>query len=207
MHRPRPWVVAGAKRAVVVLLASALSAAVLHRDQQPLRIERGITADLSSGLITLSGVAATVVALSPPPPPPPPPPAPPPPAIVWPGKGALTGWFGEGRATHRHRGIDLQAVTGSAVVAAAAGVVRHAGPAPAGYSGYGTIVLIDHGEGITTMYAHLSGVAVRRGQQVVQGDRVGFVGSSGQVSAPHLHFEVWRNGSPSDPQRWLPRRG
>jgi len=125
---------------------------------------------------------------------------------VWPGTGAVSGWFGEGRSTHRHQGIDLRAATGAPVVAAAAGTVFHAGPAPAGYGGYGTIVLIDHGGGIATMYAHLSRVVVRQGQTVVPGDLIGAAGSTGQVTAPHLHFEVRRNGVPTDPLRWLPRR-
>ncbi|HVE47572.1 MAG TPA: M23 family metallopeptidase [Acidimicrobiales bacterium] len=201
---------AGARRAVALLLAGSLSAAAVHQEPSPARSRRAIAADLSahSGVVVFSVLAAAVAELPPPPLPPPPaePPPPPPPAIVWPGSGPMTGWFGEGRDTHRHRGIDLQARAGAPVLAAAAGTVRHAGPSPAGYAGYGTIVLIDHGGAMSTMYAHLSSVAVRRGQQVVPGDQVGAVGSTGQVTAPHLHFEVRRGGAAIDPRRWLPPR-
>lgn len=191
----------------MLLLASALSVAAVHRDASPVQPRRAIEADVSgrSGAVVFAVLAAAAIEAEPPPPPAPPdPPAPPP--IVWPGSGALTGWFGEGRATHRHRGIDLHAGVGSPVVAAAAGSVRHAGPSPAGYRGYGTIVLIDHGGGITTMYAHLSSVAVSKGQSVAPGQRVGAAGSTGQVMTAHLHFEVRRNGTPIDPRRWLPPR-
>lgn len=194
----------------MLLLAGALLAAAVHQSPSPGRPRRALAADLSaqSGVLAFSLLAAAVADLPTPPPPAPlePPPPPPPPPIVWPGSGPLTGWFGEGRASHRHRGIDLQARTGAPVVAAAAGTVRHAGPSPAGYAGYGTIVFIDHGAGVSTMYAHLSKVLVRRGQQVVPGQPVGAVGSTGQVTAPHLHFEVRRGGTPVDPRRWLPPR-
>lgn len=179
----------------------------MHQQTSPSRSRRAIAADLAahSGAVAFS-VLAAAVAEAPVTPHLPPPPPPPPPAIVWPGSGALTGWFGEGRATHRHSGIDLQARTGAPVLAAATGTVRHAGPSPAGYAGYGTMVLIDHGGGVSTLYAHLSRVAVRRGQAVATGERVGAVGSTGQVTAPHLHFEVRRSGNPIDPRRWLPPR-
>lgn len=186
-----------------MLLASALSAAAVHRDHSPLQVRRAIAADLSgrSGAVVFALFAAPAAE-----PPPPPPAPPPPPPIVWPGSGALTGWFGEARGTHRHRGIDLHAATGARVVAAAAGTVSHAGPSPAGYGGYGTIVVINHGGGISTVYAHLSRVLVRRGQGVVAGEHVGAAGATGQVTAPHLHFEVRRNGTPIDPRSWLPPR-
>lgn len=191
----------------MLLLAGALSGVAMHQEPSAVRLRRAVAADLSahSGAIAFAVLAAGVADLPVSPPLPPPPPPPPPP-IVWPGSGPLTGWFGEGRAGHRHRGIDLQARTGGPVLAAAAGTVRHAGPSPAGYSGYGTMVLIDHGDGVSTMYAHLSRIVVRRGQTVAPGDQVGAVGSTGQVTAPHLHFEVRRGGTPFDPRRWLPPR-
>ena len=134
-----------------------------------------------------------------------PPPAPPP-DKVWPAAGALTGWFGERRGGHRHPGIDVDGDTGDPVVAAAAGTVLTAGPSPAGYAGYGTVVIIDHDGGVVSVSAHLSRVAVRAGQAVSAGQVVGAVGTSGNVTGSHLHFEVRRGGVKVDPKSWLPKR-
>lgn len=133
-------------------------------------------------------------------------PGPPVPEVVWPARGALTGWWGERRGGHRHPGIDIDGNTGDPVVAAAAGTVAHAGPSPAGYSGYGTLVILAHGDGLTSIYAHLSGIAVRAGQEVTAGQRVGTVGTTGNVTGSHLHFELRRGGAAVDPAPWLPRR-
>ncbi|MFP5377897.1 MAG: murein hydrolase activator EnvC family protein [Acidimicrobiia bacterium] len=135
---------------------------------------------------------------------PPAPPAPPPAAaVVWPAPGPLTGWFGERRGPARHPGIDIDGATGDPVVAAAAGRVVHAGPSPAGYSGYGTVVIVDHGE-VTGIYAHLSEVVVRAGEEVAPGRRIGSIGTTGAVTGSHLHFELRRGGTPVDPRGWLP---
>ncbi len=128
------------------------------------------------------------------------------PDIVWPARGALTGWFGERRSAHRHPGVDIDGATGDEVVAAAAGRVIVAGPAPAGYAGYGTVVIIDHGEGVTSISAHLSRTVVKAGQEVEPGQRVGSVGTSGNVTGSHLHFELRRGGVAVDPKGWLPGR-
>lgn len=133
-------------------------------------------------------------------------PEPPKPDIVWPASGGLTGWWGERRGAHRHPGIDIDGNTGDPVVAAAAGAVTHAGPSPAGYSGYGTVVIIAHGDGLTSIYAHLAGIAVRAGQVVTPGQRVGTVGTTGNVTGSHLHFELRRGGAAIDPASWLPKR-
>lgn len=133
------------------------------------------------------------------------PPAPPTPPVVWPAAGQLTGWYGERRGPVRHPGVDIDGDTGDAVVAAAAGRVVHAGPSPAGYSGYGTVVILDHGE-LTTIYAHLSKVAVAAGQDVVPGQHIGAIGTTGSVTGSHLHFELRRGGAAVDPKGWLPRR-
>jgi murein DD-endopeptidase MepM/ murein hydrolase activator NlpD len=119
----------------------------------------------------------------------------------------MTGWFGEGRRGHRHMGIDFDGNTGDPVVAAAAGTVAHAGPAPAGYGGYGTVVIIDHGGGVETLYAHLSAVFVRAGQPVAAGTRVGSIGTSGHTTGSHLHFELHIDGRAVDPARWLTASG
>ena len=128
------------------------------------------------------------------------------PPVVWPARGGLTGWFGEPRGGHRHPGIDIDGDTGAPVAAAAAGKVVSAGPSPAGYAGYGTMVMIAHGDGLASIYAHLSSVAVKTGQQVDTGQRVGAIGTTGSVSGSHLHFELRRNGVAVDPRRWLPPR-
>lgn len=126
--------------------------------------------------------------------------------IVWPAAGAITGVYGERRGRNRHPGLDLDGETGDAVWAAARGVVAWAGPAPAGYSGYGTIVVVDHGDGLQTLYAHLSAVSVVTGERVEAGDQVGAIGTTGHVTGSHLHFEVRRHGVMVDPVSWLPNR-
>ena len=128
------------------------------------------------------------------------------PTVVWPAAGAVTGVYGERRGHGAHPGLDVDGETGDPIWAAARGVVVWAGRAPAGYSGYGTMVLVDHGEGVQTLYAHLSSVAVAVGDPVEAGDRVGAMGTTGHVTGSHLHFEVRRNGVIVDPTRWLPAR-
>jgi len=80
-----------------------------------------------------------------------------------------------------------------------------AGRAPSGYGGYGTIVVIGHPTGLTTLYAHLSRVSVAVGRQVAPGDVVGAIGCTGSCSGSHLHFEVRIANVPVDPERYLPR--
>jgi murein DD-endopeptidase MepM/ murein hydrolase activator NlpD len=124
-------------------------------------------------------------------------------SLVRPAQGARTGWFGEGRRSHRHAGIDFDGDTGDAIVAAGAGTVTHAGWAPSGYSGYGQMVLIDHGNGVTTLYAHLSRVAVRVGTVVQPGEYIGAMGTTGNVTGSHLHFEVRVGDRPVNPAAWI----
>ena len=74
----------------------------------------------------------------------------------------------------------------------------------AGWGGSaGNWIIIDHGEGIVTKYMHHSALAVRAGQYVEKGQQIGYVGSTGQSTGPHLHFEVWVNGTPVDPRLYL----
>jgi murein DD-endopeptidase MepM/ murein hydrolase activator NlpD len=98
-----------------------------------------------------------------------------------------------------HRGVDITAPTGTPVRAAADGVVLHANV----MSGYGKLVIVDHGNGFETYYAHLSRFAVVAGQEIRQGELVGAVGSTGRVTAPHLHYEVRRYGNPQNPAHFL----
>ncbi len=97
-----------------------------------------------------------------------------------------------------HEGVDYAAGYGSEVVAAESGRVISAG----NRGGYGQTVLIDHGSGMTTLYAHLSRFAVSSGEQVQRGQVVGYEGATGAVTGPHLHFEVRINGEPRDPKHY-----
>jgi murein DD-endopeptidase MepM/ murein hydrolase activator NlpD len=96
----------------------------------------------------------------------------------------------------RHPGLDLEARSGTPVVAAGNGVVVSAGHA----GGYGRMVVLDHGDGVQTRYAHLSRIVVRRGEQIAAGQLLGKSGATGRVTGPHLHFEVRVNGAAVDPQ-------
>ena len=102
----------------------------------------------------------------------------------------------------RHTGLDFSAPHGRPVRAAQSGRVAFAG-----WDGpYGKSVVIRHGNGVWTRYAHMSRLTVRRGEAVIVGDRVGRIGSTGNSTGPHLHFEVLRDGHHRDPHRWLRAR-
>ena len=98
-----------------------------------------------------------------------------------------------------HPGVDLKEGYGADVRATAAGRVVSAGPA----GGYGNMVEIDHGNGLTTRYAHLSDIGVSPGQMVAKGGVLGQVGATGRATGPHLHYEVRIDGEPVDPMRFL----
>jgi murein DD-endopeptidase MepM/ murein hydrolase activator NlpD len=116
----------------------------------------------------------------------------------------VTSGFGQradpftGRQTEHH-GVDLAAPEGSPIVAASGGVVRSAGPR----GGYGNAVEVDHGNGLTTLYAHTSEVLVRPGETVAAGQVLAKVGHTGRATGAHLHFEVRVQGRPVDPVRAL----
>ncbi|MEW6164090.1 MAG: M23 family metallopeptidase [Pseudomonadota bacterium] len=105
--------------------------------------------------------------------------------------------------TAMHEGIDFLAEAGTPVLAAAAGIVRTAELHPQ----YGNMVEIDHGNGLTTRYAHASGLFARAGELVKRGQRIALVGSTGRSTGPHLHFEVRINGAAVNPMRFLERGG
>ena len=125
--------------------------------------------------------------------------------MTWPAEGEVTspfGWrvhpiFGTQRL---HTGIDIGADYGDAIRAADGGVVIHAD----WMGGYGNAVIIDHGNGISTLYAHNSQLLVSEGQTVSKGQTVARCGSTGYSTGPHLHFEVRHNGSPVNPLNYLP---
>ena len=98
-----------------------------------------------------------------------------------------------------HEGIDITAAYGSLIIAPAGGRVIEVG----WRNGFGLAVEIDHGYGVHTIYAHMSRTAVAVGQAVKRGDRLGFVGSTGLSTGPHLHYEVHVNGHPADPLRFI----
>src|SRR5260221_1340936 len=98
-----------------------------------------------------------------------------------------------------HEGIDISAPYGTTIIAAAAGRVTKVG----WESGYGLTVEIEHGYGLRTRYAHQSRTAVRVGQAVKRGDRIGFVGSTGLSTGPHLHYEVRVDGRATDPLKFV----
>ena len=95
----------------------------------------------------------------------------------------------------KHRGIDIAAPTGTAIHAAKGGVVQFAGKR----GGYGNLIIIDHGEGLTTRYAHCNAINVKEGQRVGNNQVIGEVGSTGMSTGPHLHFEVRQDGKDVDP--------
>lgn len=98
-----------------------------------------------------------------------------------------------------HAGIDISAASGADIVAAGSGTVIFAGY----HGGYGNTVMIDHGDGLVTLYAHQSSIGVSYGQVVDKGQRVGAIGSTGLSTGPHLHFEIRVNGLPIDPLSYL----
>lgn len=128
----------------------------------------------------------------------PPPPATDPASFIWPARARITSAFGmrDGRS---HEGVDIDAPDGSPIVAPQAGTVTFAGVK----NGFGSTTIIDHGGGISTLYAHQSKIGVRVGQQVTQGQYIGSVGATGRVTAPHLHYEVHVDGLPRNPMLWL----
>ncbi len=102
-----------------------------------------------------------------------------------------------------HTGVDLHASYGQSVGSALGGKVIYA----AYRGGYGNLVIVDHGRGITTFYAHLSSIAVGNGQRIVAGETLGYVGSTGRSTGPHLHYEVRARGRALDPSALITFKG
>ncbi len=122
---------------------------------------------------------------------------------IWPVVGIVTSGFGWRKLKGRrefHTGVDIAAPYGSRVVATAPGYVIFAGY----IKGYGRTVIIYHGYGFVTLYAHMSALAVKRGEKVAKNRVIGYIGSSGRTTGPHLHYEVIKYGVRQDPILYLP---
>jgi murein DD-endopeptidase MepM/ murein hydrolase activator NlpD len=123
---------------------------------------------------------------------------------LWPVEGRLTSSFGErvdpfnGEGAF-HSGIDISVPYGTPVHAAADGVVTFADL----MSGYGNLIELDHGHGLSTRYGHLSGFAIAAGQHVRRGQVIGYVGATGRATSPHLHYEVRVQNVPVNPHKYL----
>lgn len=103
------------------------------------------------------------------------------------------------RGGRAHQGIDLKAPYRTPVYAPLHGVVVQAGT----MRGFGNVVVVDHGQGVRTRFAHLAGFPVRKGQFVVQGQHIGSVGRTGRATTEHLHYEIEVNGRPVNPAPYL----
>ncbi len=118
--------------------------------------------------------------------------------LIWPVNGPVVSPFGM-RWGRMHTGIDIAVGYGTPIHASASGRVIYAG----WMGGYGNLVVIDHGSGLATAYAHQSSIAAGNGSSVSQGQVIGYVGCTGHCFGPHLHFEVRVNGQPVDPMGYL----
>ncbi len=124
----------------------------------------------------------------------------------WPTTGKLTSLFGQIVCSPRygcqpHMGIDIANVPGTPIVAADSGYVAFAGW---DRTGYGKLVIINHGNGFVTLYAHMSAIFVQKGQSVAKGQRIGSIGKTGNVTGYHLHFEMRQHGRQRNPLGFLP---
>ncbi|MDT0507152.1 M23 family metallopeptidase [Novosphingobium sp. MMS21-SN21R] len=125
------------------------------------------------------------------------------PRMQWPTEGAVITRFGEKVAGIPSNGIDLAALYGTKVRAAAAGTVIYAGREP---ERFGQLILIDHGGGFVTAYAYLGTMTVKEGQVVTARERIALVGKTGEALRPSIHFELRRNNVPRNPELYLPPR-
>ncbi len=120
----------------------------------------------------------------------------------WPVQGIITGHFGKWRGRrhsgHYHAGVDIAAPVGTNIMSPIDGKVAFVGRK----GGYGLTLIIEHGNGIATLYGHTSEVFVAEGQWVKKGQLISKVGSSGHSTGPHLHYEVRMEGSPVNPLAW-----
>ncbi len=182
------WRIARAYGTTVEILAE------VNGLQDPTRLEAG-------QVLFIPG-AQEVLEISPFPAPPPEPPElrqqdPPLAGLAWPVPGGrMLSGYGAPRGGRPHRGLDIGAAPGTAVIAAADGRVRYAGET---LRGYGKTVIVDHEGGWATLYAHNAVLLVARGEPVRRGQTIARVGRTGKATGPHCHFELRRHGRPLDP--------
>jgi murein DD-endopeptidase MepM/ murein hydrolase activator NlpD len=119
--------------------------------------------------------------------------------LQWPTDGVLSSGFGM-RGGRFHAGIDISGERGTPIVAVDEGVVMFSGRGP---DGYGNVVMLDHGSGLITFYAHNERNVVRQGERVRRGQTVALMGDSGRASGTHVHLEVHQHGRLVDPLHWL----
>jgi septal ring factor EnvC (AmiA/AmiB activator) len=124
--------------------------------------------------------------------------------FIWPAQGPVVSGFGMRwhpilGGYRMHTGIDIGASYGAPIVASDDGIVLYVG----WYGGYGNTVIVDHGSGLSTLYAHCSSILVNQGQQVARGQAIARVGATGYATGPHLHFEIRENGVPVNPMSRL----
>ncbi len=123
---------------------------------------------------------------------------------IWPVRGWVTSEFGSRVSPFHegikfHEGIDIAAPTGTLIHAPADGIVTFAG----WERGYGNLIIINHGYGLSTRYGHCADILVKKGQRVKRGQVIGTVGATGRATGPHLHYEVRVNGVPVNPRKYL----
>jgi murein DD-endopeptidase MepM/ murein hydrolase activator NlpD len=122
----------------------------------------------------------------------------------WPAVGAITSPFGErnapfGGGNQFHTGVDISVPSGTPVKATADGVISYAG----WNAGSGNLVVVEHGAGYSTFYAHSSSIPVKVGQRIKRGDVISYSGSTGNSTGPHVHYEVWQQGRAVNPKGFL----
>jgi lipoprotein NlpD len=121
--------------------------------------------------------------------------------FLWPiADGALMRPFGEQRRTHKHAGVDIRGASGQAILAGRDGTVAFAGPTQ---SGYGSMVVLDHGDGVQSLYGHARKTLVKTGDAVKRGDTIALVGRTGNATTEHCHFEIRLANRPVDPMPYF----
>ena len=123
---------------------------------------------------------------------------------IRPSRGVYTSVFGKRKSPFTglkefHKGLDIASAEGTLVLAVADGTITFAG----GKGTYGNMLVIDHGHGMVTRYAHLKDFLKKAGDKVKRGEKVARMGNSGRSTGPHVHYEVWLNGVPVDPQKYI----